>query len=293
MRKVSVIIPTYHDWDRLNMCLGALENQTYPADFIEIIVVNNEPGDTPVLNNYPHNLVLINESKPGSYAARNAALRVATGDIVAFTDSDCIPDSRWIELAVKRLERGIESGVVRIAGGVELFFDTSRLTAVQCYEKIFAFDQLAGALLGVSVTANMITWRDSFFNVGFFNDSLMSGGDVEWGRRAHISGLKIEYAPEVVVKHPARASLSDLLQKRRRVSGGVFKMECCGSYFLFLKALVKGCFPSIYAVKKTMMTKGASLRELVVALLLFHYLKIYGVGYLIKLKLGIAEVERK
>ena len=40
---VSVIIPTYHDWDRLKLCLKALEQQRYPTDRFEVLVVNNDP----------------------------------------------------------------------------------------------------------------------------------------------------------------------------------------------------------------------------------------------------------
>lgn len=42
---VSVIIPTYHDWDRLKKCIEALKIQTYPSDLFEVIIVNNDPAD--------------------------------------------------------------------------------------------------------------------------------------------------------------------------------------------------------------------------------------------------------
>src|SRR5690606_31479653 len=95
---ISVIIPTYHDWDRLQLCLNALSNQTLSEDKFEIIVVNNDPDDiAPEILDIPSNAKIINESKPGSYAARNLAVRDARGEIFAFTDSDCIPDSKWLE----------------------------------------------------------------------------------------------------------------------------------------------------------------------------------------------------
>ncbi|MDZ7736204.1 MAG: glycosyltransferase [Gammaproteobacteria bacterium] len=42
---VSVIVPVYHDWDRLRDCLHALSQQHYPPESLEIIVVNNDPAD--------------------------------------------------------------------------------------------------------------------------------------------------------------------------------------------------------------------------------------------------------
>jgi len=94
---VSVIIPTYRDWNRLKLCVNALKNQTYPKNRFEAIVVNNDPADPCPYCPLPDNFVLTTEGKPGSYAARNAGIKIAKGDILAFTDSDCIPYSDWIE----------------------------------------------------------------------------------------------------------------------------------------------------------------------------------------------------
>src|SRR5690554_6136694 len=89
---VSVIIPTYHDWERLRLCLDSLNRQTYPKERYEIIVVNNDPEDVVPANFVvPNNFTILEESKPGSYAARNRAIQAAKGEIYAFTDSDCQP----------------------------------------------------------------------------------------------------------------------------------------------------------------------------------------------------------
>jgi cellulose synthase/poly-beta-1,6-N-acetylglucosamine synthase-like glycosyltransferase len=45
MIQVSVIIPTYKDWDRLGLCLDALAQQQFPASEFEVIVVNNNTED--------------------------------------------------------------------------------------------------------------------------------------------------------------------------------------------------------------------------------------------------------
>ncbi len=100
---VSVIIPTYHDWERLGyVCTNALfKKQTYPKDHFEAIIINNAPEDSSPEFNLPDNFKIISESKPGSYAARNKGVSVARGEIIAFTDSDCIPCPDWIEQGVK------------------------------------------------------------------------------------------------------------------------------------------------------------------------------------------------
>ena len=236
---VSVIVPTYHDWERLKLCMDALFVQTYPSDFYEVIIVNNDPNDKPVQLFLPENFKLIEEGKPGSYAARNAALLIAKGNIIAFTDSDCIPDPNWLKSSLVKLDKGAK----RVAGKVELFFQSEKLTISELYEKAFAFDQKSNVKKGTSVTANMITWKESFSSVGNFDDSLMSGGDIEWGERAHIKGIPIVYASDVIVKHPARESIKAMLQKRRRLAGGKVNVKASQNKRSIVMLLLRGYFP--------------------------------------------------
>ncbi|MEQ8961723.1 MAG: glycosyltransferase family A protein, partial [Coleofasciculus sp. C2-GNP5-27] len=60
------------------------------------------------------------ESTPGSYAARNKGISLAKGEVIAFTDADCIPDAKWLESGLHRLLTIPDCGLV--AGRVELFF---------------------------------------------------------------------------------------------------------------------------------------------------------------------------
>jgi glycosyltransferase involved in cell wall biosynthesis len=84
--KVSVIIPVYRDWDMLQNCLNHLSNQSYPKDTFEIIIVNNDQDSVPPQNFiFPSNSTIVIEAIPGSYAARNTGIMVATSEIIAFT----------------------------------------------------------------------------------------------------------------------------------------------------------------------------------------------------------------
>src|ERR1041385_8126335 len=103
---VSVIIPVWNDPERLTKCLDALRKQTYPAHSYEIIVVDNGsavPVDR-VVASYGHARV-VHEQRVGSYAARNSGLKVARGQVIAFTDADCLPAPDWIEKGVAHLKR--------------------------------------------------------------------------------------------------------------------------------------------------------------------------------------------
>lgn len=218
---LSVIIPTYHDWERLKICLEALSNQTCQRDNFEIIVVNNNPEDDPLYKIEDNNARLFEEAKSGSYAARNKGISLAKGDIIAFTDSDCIPAHDWLEKGASIFQNNPYCGLV--AGKIELYFQNeANPTPIELYEKVSAFPQekyVKERKFGV--TANLFTRRSVLEKVGYFKDNLKSGGDREWGLRVSEAGYQLIYSQEVCVKHPARKSWSELHTKTVRQTSGM------------------------------------------------------------------------
>ncbi|PSR53986.1 glycosyl transferase family 2 [Adhaeribacter arboris] len=216
---VSVIIPTYRDWKRLSYCIDALDKQTYPKESFEVIIVNNDPKDQIPENYYlPDNIIIINESASGSYAARNKGISLAKGEIFGFTDSDCIPHTDWLKNAVQFFKEN--SDYDRIGGKVELFFSGTQYTVAEAYEIVYAFRQDENVKNGRSVTANMFTKKKVLDKIGLFNQNMYSGGDFEWGKRATANNFKIGYAPNVIINHPARKELKQITRKARRVVSG-------------------------------------------------------------------------
>ncbi len=225
---VSVIIPVFNDAEPLKTCLEALENQTYPKDLYEVIVVDNGSDAAQDIRGVVSRFSqarTIDESFPSSYAARNKGLTQAKGEIIAFTDADCIPASTWIENGVKNLLQVPNCGLV--AGKIEVFFkNPQRPTPVELYESIAAFPQkqwLKNRRFGA--TANIFTSRAVIENVGGFNKQLKSSGDVEWGRRVFDRGYQQVYAEDVCVRHPARHSFKELYKKTIRLAGGSYDLQ--------------------------------------------------------------------
>jgi glycosyltransferase involved in cell wall biosynthesis len=219
---VAVIIPVYNQAKLLARCLAALGEQTYPADRMEVIVVDTASTDElPELIRSTPGVRFLHETRPGSYAARNLALANANAEIIAFTDADCIPDPAWLQHGVERLQHTPDCGL--LAGRIELFPEDQRHpTAVECYELLTAFRQHEYASRHYGATANVLTRRAVFDDVGPFNDTLFSGGDQEWGKRVHACGYAVVYDYHAVVRHPARRSFADLRRKKRRVIGGEY-----------------------------------------------------------------------
>jgi len=222
---VSIIIPVYNDAERLKICLEALENQTYPKTGYEVIVVDNasdEAADIKGVVDQFGQAIAAYESTPGSYAARNKGISLAKGKVIAFTDSDCIPASDWIEKGVQHLLNTPNCGLV--AGKVNIFFkNPEQPTTVELYQSMTAFPQefYLKRFRG-GVTANLFTWRTVINQVGTFDERLKSFGDLEWGKRVFLAGYQQFYAADVQVKHPARHSWEQLYRRTIRTAGGVY-----------------------------------------------------------------------
>jgi glycosyltransferase involved in cell wall biosynthesis len=234
---VSVIIPVYDDLECLKICLEALENQTYPRKLYEIIVVDNNSSE----NIEPHivhfgNLRVICESQRGSYAARNKGILNAKGAVLAFTDSDCIPLRDWIEKGVENLFGQQNVGLV--AGKIEVVVSNpENPTAIELYEKVTAFQQQKYIeKFRFGATANLFTFKHVITEVGYFDDTLLSSGDFEWGNRVFAAGHKQIFADDACVLHPARKTFRQRFKKRMRIIRGKYES---GSLAFSLKVFVR------------------------------------------------------
>ena len=223
--QVSIVIPFYGNINSLEKCLHALVRQKFQTPIaFEVLVVDNSPLglDAPRVPKLAPSLPLrvFHEPRPGSYAARNRALREARGSSLLFTDADCIPCDEWIESTCACLEAMNENTCFYLAGRVR-FLPTERASLAARYDRFFHLKQKHFAqTLSFAATANMGVRRVDFDKVGPFDESLLSGGDQDWGRRASLVGLRPRYFPDVFVWHPHVNALSDLLAKERRMAGG-------------------------------------------------------------------------
>lgn len=219
---VSVVIPVWNDSARLARCLALLEEQTYPGDRYEVVVVDNDSGEdiAATVRACPHALYTF-EATPTVYAARNTGIAEARGEVIAFTDADCLPEPDWIEKGTACLIEAAGCGLV--AGeitpilanpGRPQWLDLLGLTEFP--QKAFAERKKFGA------TANVFTYRRMFELVGPFIAHLKSAGDEEWGQRVAGAGYSVVYGAEACVRHPLRPSLRSYLYKAMRNAGGIY-----------------------------------------------------------------------
>ena len=219
---VSVIVPHYNDLVRLDQCLAALVAQTYPRDQFEIIVSDNASpqGEAAVAAAIAGRARLVITPKKGAGPARNGGAAVARGEILAFTDSDCVPEPQWLTSGVEALKDGeFVGGAMRVLVG-----DEAHMTGAEAYECVFGFrNQIYVERKGFTVTANLFCAAALFKAVGDFRTGVSE--DIEWCERAGAAGYRIRYASDALVGHPARRSLAELQTKHRRIDRELYALH--------------------------------------------------------------------
>ncbi|WP_432490925.1 glycosyltransferase [Kineococcus gypseus] len=217
---VTVVVPVHGDRGLLVRTARALAAQDYPGSVDVVLADNGDNGSLQESLDALPSVRLVREERPGSYAARNAAVAHAAGEVLAFTDADCLPDPGWLREAVRALRECDRAAFV--GGAVHLFSaDPAHPTLAELWDSLNFLQQEAYVTTGGwAATANMVTLRSTFERVGPFDERLKSGGDREWGERAVRQGVRALYCAAAVVRHPARRRMAELHAKARRVTRG-------------------------------------------------------------------------
>ena len=226
LKKVSVIIPVRNSVDSLRLCLECLERQTFPTESFEIIVVDNASTvDMQAIQSEFPNVRWHWEGSVGSYAARNSGLTQANGEIIAFTDADCLPAPSWLQHALAALQ---ETNATILGGRIEFLPpEGNKLNVYEIIEEtttLMLDHKRVIEKRGGAFTANLITYKSVFARIGLFNAALQSSGDFEWVQRATAKGERLLYADSVIIQHPRRSSFAVLWQRAKRVAGGKIKL---------------------------------------------------------------------
>jgi glycosyltransferase involved in cell wall biosynthesis len=221
---VSVVVPVFNDAAGIRRALQSRAGQAYPPKAYEIIVADNGSTDETrrVVRQFQEEdgdlvRLAVEDQIQSSYAARNKGIQTAKGEIVAFTDADCVPAAEWLREGIDAIVQG-DAGFA--AGQVKMTFQGEQPNLWEYYDarKLKQLSYVTDA--GFGATANLFVRRSLFDKYGLFRDDLQSGGDYEFGRRLTTSGEKLVYAHDAVVCHPARSTFKSILKKSERVAKG-------------------------------------------------------------------------
>ncbi|NJD78756.1 MAG: glycosyltransferase [Candidatus Methanoperedens sp.] len=210
---VTVVIPTYNRKDSLIDCINSLIDQTYPKEAYEIIVVDDGSTDgtaelfkrnfTGVI--YPR-LRYIYQINRGSYAARNNGIKNALGDIICFTDDDCVVDKNW----VKNIVSGFSGDKIAGVGGEIQSFKPETLAQKYC-QRYNPID--VGELKKIFFpTANVAYLKSVLQEIDGFDDYFRESGDVDIGLRVRLKEYSLNYISSAIVYHKHRRSIYNLVK---------------------------------------------------------------------------------
>ncbi|MEO1181001.1 MAG: glycosyltransferase [Cyanobacteria bacterium J06636_28] len=219
---VSVIVPIYNGETDLPGLIDCLLGQTYPAERVEYLLVDNGSCDrTPhilkaaVTRAQAVGLTLKHLSETqiqSAYAARNTGIRAATGEILAFTDADCYPAATWLETLVQGFQ---DSQVGLCVGEVTALPATTWLERYAERKNIMSQqDTLAHPFCPYGQTANIAVRACAFEKIGLFRPHMTTGGDADicW-RIQRDGGWQLHYAEAATVQHHHRTSFKELYKQ--------------------------------------------------------------------------------
>ncbi|HZD40562.1 MAG TPA: glycosyltransferase, partial [Terriglobales bacterium] len=211
--KVSVIVCAYNAERTMTRCLDSLEKLNYPN--YEVIVVNDGSTDSTreICERYGY-IRLINQDNEGLSAARNVGLKAATGEIVAYTDSDCMADPDWLTYLVERFQSSSFGAV----GGPNLPPPDNSLVA-SCVAvspgapaHVLLDDEVAEHIPG----CNMAFRREALEAIHGFDPIFRAAGDdVDLCWRLQNKGYKIGFSPAAVVWHFRRNTVRDYIKQQK------------------------------------------------------------------------------
>jgi len=213
--RVSIIVPCFDAAKTLRECLSSLLAQRPARAGLEVLVVDNNSNDvTAEIAAATGGVVLLHEAQQGAYAARNHGLSRARGEILVFTDPDCVAEPDWLDA----LLRPLADPNVRISIGRSLLHGSSlAMQTLGDYEHVKDEMILGGhdTSLYYGHTNNMAVRREVFEATGQF-EPRRRGADVICVRRCadHFGAESGVYRPEARVDH---LEMDDLATYYRKV----------------------------------------------------------------------------
>ena len=260
--KVSIVVATRNCEKHVRDLMESLARIV--DENIEVIVVDSSEDSTPSIVSEYDFVKLVRLEKLGLNVARNRGVREATGDVIIFTDCDCIVPEKWVEniLEVFRRENAhvVGGSALNFYKGEYLITDYANegiWSIMPIYKEKIVFDKTSFRKVRLP-PGNNLSFKRKVFEKGYFFDEEYSGGsdeiDLLW--RLCRDGFKIVVDPSVYIYHKHRTSLLELFKQEYRYGMGhyiFFKKNkdsplawpaAIGSYVfaLFLTALLISYF---------------------------------------------------
>lgn len=254
---ISICICTYNRSEILAYCLNSLilMDDPRPEHDVEIIVVDNNSNDdtrtvvTNLISRCPFKLRYVFEEQQGISAARNRAIREATGTYCAFLDDECIVDRNWLSVAIGDIIQFNPSIIGGPYYGAFLPGDHPKWFKVEYGDAPFITQRYGKGFQEKfrASSGNMFVRRDVFENVLFDVTMGPKGDQLKIGEETDLQerflrdhrSESIFYDPELIVHHFIRVEKMKLSYRAKRAIVTSLSASGTVGHRTFLSALFK------------------------------------------------------
>ncbi len=216
-KKVSVVIPSYKPGEEILKCIKHVLNQNTDIQY-DVTVVDSSPENPEkmIKDQYPQVEVVHLKQRTYPGKARSTGAQRVKGDIICFTDVDCIVDENWMNQLLESWSQGYKViGGSVINGTPQSVFGTA--------EYITEFRELNPLVKSKEVTAvascNLAVDREVFRKVGYFPD-FMKAEDTIFCEYARSGGFIILFNPEAKITHMNRTSFTGYVKNQMYLGEG-------------------------------------------------------------------------
>ncbi|MDA2931703.1 glycosyltransferase [Nitrospinae bacterium AH-259-F20] len=214
---VSVIVPVLNGERTIRDCLVSLLRMDYPPELREILVVDNgsTDGTAEIVKSFP--VRYLQEERRGASYARNRGIEESKGEILAFTDADCIATTGWVRELVQGFK---DDGIGGVDGETLAYLPATPAEQYMARWSCFNYQvRLASPFFPYAITANVAFRREVFHQIGFFDSRFPAAGgediDFSW-RFSQETNLKLQHNPKAVVFHRHRSTTRSYFSQHMR-----------------------------------------------------------------------------
>lgn len=223
---ISIIIPVRNGQRSLARCLESIKGQTYPANRYEIIISDGMSTDDTVKIAQKYGARTVKNAKLTVGPGRNEGFNVAIGELVVFSDDDCVMDKDWLLNSVRyfndRQVGGLSGPTITQNDGgylgeaIGLVFEMAAGTGVSAHRSEIKQAEEVEDIPG----CNAFYRRDVLEKIFPIDEGLITAEDVEMNYLVRETGFKLLYVPDVKLWHCRRQNIAGFSKQMYRFAVG-------------------------------------------------------------------------
>ena len=214
---VDILIAARNEARYIGPSLEALKAQDYPAELLQIYVIDNGSSDDTARIAEHYGVNVLREPKRGAAAARNAGLTRSGGELVGFLDAHCVPETNWVRAMAAQFKMsdlgGCQGNIQNrsVNKRVQRYLDE---TGALSNERVIE-DTVSGKrnIYPWILSGNCMYRREALNDAGLFDENLEACEDVDLAWRVVLLGYQLAYVPQAKLIHYSCDSWHEFLKK--------------------------------------------------------------------------------